>query len=1513
MSDAPLTEQLNLDLTQALAQLDVLADALDNLVTNFSTGLEAALQQVTSGLTIEAPTVDASGITDTVTQALEDIPPTTLPIEADTGAAQDSITALDGEQLTLPVDADTASAQDSISALADEQPIAVPVDADTTDAQQALDDLTGRQVEVPVAADTTAAEAALDDLSEARTLDIAVDADTAAAQAEIDALNGQQLALSADVDTGDAAAAISALDATPIELQAEADTSSAEAAIESLGGTPVEVPVAADTTDAEAALDDLTGKQIEVPVSADTSDAEAALDDLTAFKAVEVTVDADTAAADAAIEELQGQQLTLFVAADVEAAADAIAALDETPLVVPVEADIDRLQAALDDIAVSPIEVPIEADASAASESIAALGETSGGTTGEVGGLEHAITGLEAAAGAAVGSTGELRAGIAGISAEAGVAVGATAAFTGFLAEVVPLAADAEAQNKRFESTFGTLAVAIREIDVGGLNISLEELGKQSGTTEANLEAAASKVGLLGKSAGASGDQIVGTTHNILALAGALSVQNPRLGDAAAVADKLNRALATGGRFAAQLGLSLNAADIKARAQEIAGLGNEVTRFDLVTAGSQLAVEQFGDTLGDTFKDGAQNAQVQLRALKVELEETLVAIGKPLLQPLVSDLQAFLPVAQALGNVFGSALRIILPLLQAFGPVLAVVAKALDGVAALLNAIPAPVLQVVAAFLALSVALRAIEVVQTLAALGAFNTLLGITAVSEAEATVATTVLGGAFDLLLGPIGLAIAAIGIIGTVLGVFGGHAKQATIDTTAYTEALFGTATAAQDLQNKLGGATTAIAEQLSKALTSGKDAEDLNDTIQKLGITFEDLAKGISGTDADWLKFIHNLEVQAETAGVSDDAIKQLLNSLRDQHDQIQATAAAQVLQLAASGQITQDQEEQARAYGRVNDALAGTENQTGSYLLVLQKATELAVANEKATVAQGIATGTLQKAFLDLKPAIADGTVTAASAQEIADQLGITVDDATAAIKSLTDAMNEFVDAGVAALPQAADAFDQFQSSVDRAFEAVVSAGGPSASSAIASATDSVASAQRAANEAVERAGESGASAIENAQKRLADAQQRELDARTLHDQRTQSQIDSAARAVAEAEDNLTQARQDAANRQAQAVRDGGQRVADAQASLDKAQADQAAKSKKAQDDLLFALDPQRVIDAENRNALAILSFQRNLATLLARGHADTVALLVAEGPAKGAQLAQSLVTDDAKAKALDAGVALANRTTAGYEQFLEAHKAELAGKVVTLADGTKITLTNAFTEAGKTAGHGLLQGVAAGLTDTQLANIPPGVRRAEGLAQHSVSTATAAIAAQAAEAGKAAAGAFTENYKVAAPAGTETKAVAPAISTNTPAPTAEASRSAETISTAFAGGLDLTSGLPGAFTLFEAGLAHQSNIAALAANLAGGRIGHAFITGLRDAITLGLTTLPQVTPQSLATPRTGAPGVLNTRPNTTPPLATSGGGAVHTTSTRSAEVNVTLHRTDPDPFQLAQEIGFVIG
>lgn len=604
----------------------------------------------------------------------------------------------------------------------------------------------------------------------------------------------------------------------------ELDIQPALSAVDQLGLAITSTMAAAAVSlqgDISSALADVLGNieaNITADVTADTSEAATALADLDA-ETVDVPVEADTVAAQADIS-----------------------ALDAETVVAPVSADTSEAVAAIADLSSEPVEVAVEANTGDAKEQLSGLAESSKQGAEGLGALSVAGLGVESSA----------------LKATAGFA-----GFVGVLGEFAHEALNADATNRRFISVFENEAEQVDKIDIAGLNTDFDSLTLSIGANADSLKASITSFGAMQKAVGASVPEAGALAEQFGVLADYLSVSNPKLGTADEVAQRLTASLARGGRFAASTGLSfLTLADITARASEQTGKeANELTLADKAAAGLSLSMEKLGGKIAGGIASGIEAPTVKLRSFQEEVRRTAEEAGKPLIDPLIADLEKLLPAltstATLIGTVGATFLDILNPALTVAGPIVEFVGSALD-------ALPGPLQAVLVGVIALEVAART-------------------------------------FDLT--GIGLALTAlaigVGVVQSILGDDSGAEKQQkAVDELS--GSLFDAAANAED-------AGKVIRDSLDDLVTKGEDVAtvfgsiDIGKAFGDAGLTVEGFSSLVEQGREAVDRFLHT---QADAGNITAEQAIGLQN-LAQQH-QLAASAALQDIEKSSQYNVAQQE-------------------------------------------------------------------------------------------------------------------------------------------------------------------------------------------------------------------------------------------------------------------------------------------------------------------------------------------------------------------------------------------------------------------------------------------------------------------------------------------------------------------------------------------------------------------------------------------------------------------------------
>lgn len=387
---------------------------------------------------------------------------------------------------------------------------------------------------------------------------------------------------------------------------------------------------------------------------------------------IAVDVTADTGGVADALTAVEAEAADALIVVPVEGDTEQLAsdldALDAPQLVADVLADTTQAESELNALeAPTDVVIQVEANTTQAEASLAGVGDAAASSTGGVGELNRGVEGLSASLTLVEGSgqgvldfIGQL--GPAGEAAAVGI--GVLAGVTGVL---FAQAIEAQGVTDAFNRTLGSLGTEVRTVDVAGLNTDLADLAIALGSDDEAALNAAQKFAQLGQAAGASGDQIDTTTGQIAALAANARATNPALGDLASIQDGLSRALARGGRFVGQYGISLTGAEIEARALADTGktTAAELTQFEKVAAGAAIATDRLGSSIEGNVSGALDDSAVSFARLQEEFKNTIEQLGQPFIVPVLDLLESAAPLALAFVGALADVSEALLPLAQA--------------------------------------------------------------------------------------------------------------------------------------------------------------------------------------------------------------------------------------------------------------------------------------------------------------------------------------------------------------------------------------------------------------------------------------------------------------------------------------------------------------------------------------------------------------------------------------------------------------------------------------------------------------------------------------------------------------------------------------------------------------------------------------------------------------------------------------------------------------------------------
>lgn len=373
-------------------------------------------------------------------------------------------------------------------------------------------------------------------------------------------------------------------------------------------------------------------------------------------------------------------------------------ALEQVDLTLPISADTAEAQQQLDDLrTVDPIVVSVEADTADADDSIDNLAESAQAATESVSPLAEATSKVgEAGTGAGAG-TNVLTSSLGAFSGKAFTAVAAAGGVAIGIHQLIDEGTAATSAQQRYNTILGEFGDQLDRIKVGTLDKDIDKLGLAFGSTSADLQNTSANLFQFARTANASGEASTEFTQRIIALAARAVALNPALGSVSEVADQLGARIQRGGKSVQAFSLSLTAQEITSRALQDTHkkTTKELTTFDKAQAAAAISAERYGAVLGKDVSEGAKNAANQNKALTAQIREIVETLGKPLVSPFFTALQAAIPLATAFGRVLST---VVLRSLPAITIALEALAVPLELIADLLDAIPAPILEVVAAF-----------------------------------------------------------------------------------------------------------------------------------------------------------------------------------------------------------------------------------------------------------------------------------------------------------------------------------------------------------------------------------------------------------------------------------------------------------------------------------------------------------------------------------------------------------------------------------------------------------------------------------------------------------------------------------------------------------------------------------------------------------------------------------------------------------------------------------------------
>lgn len=809
-----------------------------------------------------------------------------------------------------------------------------------------------------------------------------------------------------------------------------------------------------------------------------------ALDILGSVTVGDVDASPVTAAIDAAVSSADTTVTPEVDDADaVTAAIDAAVAGADTQLTLDLdESSLGGIEEAITAaVEAADTTVVVEADTSGAEAQIAGLGEAAASTSTSTDGLSGSLSGVQEHASSAGEATAGMTAGLLGGNAALAGATAGVAGYVAALGAFFETGVKSQGAIERLDTTLGVFKKNVETIRVGDLNTSLGELAHQTGSSGAGMRQAASSAAQLQIAAGASKETASQFSAQLLALSGRAVALNPNLGETGQVADSMGRALARGGRFAAQYGISLTTAEIKARAATNAqqGLGDGVSQAALQMAGAQLATEKYGDSLSKTLAQGAKSPELQLRALQKELASVVAEVSRPLVSPVLDLLRAGLPAISSLARILGASFAAVVP---AITPIFNAVSKVVDAIAGPLalafTQLGPPLAEagkavgdVILALLPLEPLVASVAQLMSAvlgSALHAVSALLeGLTPVIRAVATAINAVIGPIADLLGGIFGATGPTVDLQKAVTGL-----------GTALTDQGAAAAASADHTKDAASAAATADKSFSEYLHTASSFAQlNLSDALDESKVSLDEVRAATQGGAKELDSYRTSLIASAAAGNISIFTALKLADAARGEQIAFRQAAQAKIDDAVASGEITKAQ---AAEIISTNRGTAAVDKKTlahdRSQLAALKaakadgvdvpnamiKQLEAAIRAESATtdyagalgdVAAAAADNAAKQQFLATAEKQAQTAAAASAAtyvqfaetvastplgggEEIAafaERLGLLPDQVQPVVDAVNASIKSMSDTFVQQLPKASDAFADMQANLDGSF------------------------------------------------------------------------------------------------------------------------------------------------------------------------------------------------------------------------------------------------------------------------------------------------------------------------------------------------------------------------------------------------------------------------------------------------------------------------------------------------
>lgn len=708
-----------------------------------------------------------------------------------------------------------------------------------------------------------------------------------------------------------------------------------------------------------------------------------------------------------------------------ELTGDVTAAVDAGDSQVTVTGDATEVTGSIDgavDAADSHVEVTADAPdvtgsinaAVAAADTKVTIDADDGGSLGVLADhLDDVNLGLIAASGSGV----RLRGVIQAISA-AGLGVG--------LFQAAQSASDLAESTSKASVVFGDAIGQVREFgETSAQSIGLSE--------QAALEATGT-FGNLFVALGTTKQQAADLAPDVVQLAGDLASFNNLALDE--TLEKLRSGLVGEVEPLRSLGVSFNAAQVDAKAMEL-GLvdaNGEISEGAKLQARWKLILEQTGTAQGD-FARTSEGLANQQRILSAEFQNAVASLGQLLLPALLDGVDitrrdlipAFSELAEsvlpALANIFVS----LLPVAGGFINLLVAMAPIIEAVASAVASVPPELITLIGLMVSVK-------------RLGGSDLFSGLVSGFKNLAD-PTKGPGGFTSSLKASVGEMIAANAVsIGLSLGIaaIGLAFEEQAQEAAEFRRQVQQIRTALDDALKPGTDVADALADTFDKLVEAGDNASVI---LAHAGVTGDEFAQTVAKNTDRTEAWAHQLGLTADTLGI----LKPFLDTFSDQLD---LAAKQQVDQIRAGGDLSDSFIDQAVAAQTQTDAYLGMTISSTDYVGVLGTLVEaqneaaekigttvdetgklVQATGPAADAANALALGLqlvkdhggdLGLELTNLGIAAGDAKVAEEDLQNVADSLGVSLDDLKSFVSQVNEAVNQFADDALSTIPSVGD-------------------------------------------------------------------------------------------------------------------------------------------------------------------------------------------------------------------------------------------------------------------------------------------------------------------------------------------------------------------------------------------------------------------------------------------------------------------------------------------------------------